>query len=672
MRKFFARFAHERRGTVALIFAGSLLPLVMLIGLSIDYSFYIQARSQFALAGDAAAAYALREASAVYEVEVGSATDSNNINAQNVADAAGDLAGQAWFSGQLGTLPTASLSTTSPPSVIVGAVTEQSSSDPQGFTAKVSYTGQYPPFFNNLFHQNSNWTFTGKSWATSQFAYVELLILMDDSSSMLVSADQGLGSNSYGTADGNPVSATDPGTVGTMDLNTVCIPNGDKIGTASGYNGTGINGIGSYADPGDFITWSDVKNLQSYTGVTNANATTKAKCASGNQGSFAPCAFACHSTTHTYSATTGFTYTGGSNTALKAITGSTNYTEDLYGLARQLGVRLKLDVVLQSTETILQDMINGDSVPGQFSVGIYAFNNDACPIVTGATLGSGNYATDGTINLTEATTNLSKALSTVEADDYTYTPSETAFPPTSSDANGGTNFPLSVADLIAGTMQPNPAYANTPNCNTTANQGPLATPSTSTTVGSAPTNPEKDIFIITDGMEDQRDKTLSGSTGSGSSTACGRVLGEMTGVYAEANLTTSACAQAVCEPLKKLGFTVYVLQTSYPAVQVQWYYNGGEATSDPYINKDFSSVASPAGSVEEWNTGYQTTGSGSSTSTTYSPATSSVYSTAPNQQALEACASPGHYYLATNSSAITTAMNDMLKSALYSAVVITQ
>ena len=358
---------------------------------------------------------------------------------------------------------------------------------------------------------------------------------------------------------------------------------------------------------------------------------------------------------------------------LKATTTNNTYSADLYGLARQLGVLLKLDVVLQSTETILQDMINGDSVPGQFSVGIYAFNNDACPIVTGATLGSGNYATNGTINLTEATTNLSAAQSAVEADDYTYTPSETAFPPTASDASGGTNFPLSVADLIAGKMQSAPTSANTPKCSTTANQGPLATPSTSTTVGSVPTNPEKDIFIITDGMEDQRSGTPStGSTGSGSSTTCGRVLGEMTGVYAEANLSTTACNQAVCEPLKKLGFTVYVLQTSYPAVQ-----NHGITTkihaSDLYIGKDFPNVTySNGGTAEEWNTGYQTTGSGSSTSTTYSPATTSYYSPAPNQQALEACASPGDYYLATNSSAITTAMNDMLKSALDSAVGIQQ
>ena len=247
-------------------------------------------------------------------------------------------------------MPTAHLSTTYP-SVTLTAVQEDYTYDPQGFTAQVSYTGLYPPFFNNLFHRNSNWTVTGTSKATSQFAYVELLILMDNSSSMLVSADQGLGSNSYGTADGNAVSATDPGTVGTMELNTVCTK------TSYNLNGPSSNGMGAYADPGDFITWSDVQNLKSTTNVTSSNA----KCASGYSGAYAPCAFACHvASAGTYSAP-GFTYTGGSSTMLKATTTNNTYSADLYGLARQLGVLLKLDVVLQSTETILQDMINGDS-----------------------------------------------------------------------------------------------------------------------------------------------------------------------------------------------------------------------------------------------------------------------------------------------------------------------
>ena len=659
MKKIFSRFTHDRRGVIGVLFAASLLPLVMLIGLSIDYSFYVQARSQFALAGDAAATYALREASAVYEAEVGSSTISNSTSAAAIADAAGETSGAAWFTGQLGTLPTAYISGGSP-TVTLSANTEASADDPQGFTATVSWTGIYPPFFNRLFQNRNNWTVTGTSGATSQFSYVELLILIDDSSSMLVSADQGLGTNNYGTADGNPVSATDPGTVGTMDINTACTK------TSYNLNGPSDNGTGAYTDPGGFINVSDVQNKKSGTSIAGI------KCASGYSGPYAPCAFACHvAGASTYSAP-GFTYTGGSSTQLVSKTTNVTYPADLYGLARQLGVQLKLDVVLQSTETIIQAMINGDLAPDQFSVGVYGFNNDACPIVNGATLGNGNYATGGGINLTEATTTLSSALSAVEAIDYTYTPTETTFPPTASDANGGTNFPLSVADLMAGNMTSTaPSSFNTPNCTTTGNQAPLATPPSTGTVGATPTNPEKDIFIITDGMEDQRSGTPS--TGRSSGTTCGRVLGEMTGITAEANLTPSACAQAVCQPLKKLGFTIYVLQTTYPAVQNTFYYDTNPS-SDQYINTDFSNVANPPnnGTAEEWNTGYQTTGPGSSTNTNYSPATTLYDSPAPNEQALQACASPGDYYQASSSSAISTAMNDMLKSALSAAVRITE
>jgi Flp pilus assembly protein TadG len=44
----------DRRGAVAVMFALCALPLVAMVGLAIDFSFYIQARSQLNLAVDAA------------------------------------------------------------------------------------------------------------------------------------------------------------------------------------------------------------------------------------------------------------------------------------------------------------------------------------------------------------------------------------------------------------------------------------------------------------------------------------------------------------------------------------------------------------------------------------------------------------------------------------------
>lgn len=700
MINIFTRFLRHRRGAIALIFAGSLLPLVMLVGLSIDYSFYVQARSQFALASDASATYAIREATAAYALD--SATETNAA-ATSDAQTGGDAAGKAWFTSQLATLPTASIQNGTP-SVNVIANTGLQPTNPVGFTATVSYAGLYPPFFNGLFKRTSQWTVSGTSSANSQYSYVELLLLLDTSGSMLVSAD--LGNNSA-------VSSSNPGGILTMDDNTVCIPNAYLSDTS------GISGIGVYSDPSQIVTWADVQNLASpadtglnaqcatgtnaagqtpyitTTTVTTQVATTNTRnhttttststststagaetaadptsstttqtTTSGHTstttttttatntagrtggGAFAPCAFACHTTTSTYSAP-GFTYSGG----LLASTASGTYTGDLYGLARKLGVLLKTDVVFQSTESILNTMIDSNQAPNQFTVGVYSFNDDVCPIVQG---GSGD-------TLPEATANLSSALADVKAIDYTQNPAETAYPPiTPNEHNDFTNFPFSVSDLIAGKFGCDGSGGAVTTSTGTALQ---AAAPTGTTPGNTAQYPEKDIFIVTDGMEDSGTNSSTEST----SAACGRVLGEMTGIASESSKSTTSCDQAVCEPLKKLGFTVYVLDITYPAVEVQFYYNN-QPRSDQYIADDFGTISgvtyASGGTAQVWNEGVSTNGYGVSTTLT---------TPSPDQQALQACASsPSDFYQASSSTAIQTAMSQMLKSALDSAIRITQ
>jgi hypothetical protein len=281
---------------------------------------------------------------------------------------------------------------------------------------------------------------------------------------------------------------------------------------------------------------------------------------------------------------------------------------------------------------------------------MYSFDNDSCPIVNGSI--------DGQYVLPEATTDLNGALSSIENDDYTYTPSETAFPPIVTDSSGDTNFPLSVSDLINGTES----------CSNThpALSVPPATTNQTNAVGTIPTNPDKNIFIITDGMEDQH----SGTTyKSGGSTTCGRVLGEMTGIAAEAaaagnNPNTAACDLAVCKPLKNIGFTVYVLLIPYPGTQNIYYYNN-LLPEDLYTSTDFSSLSSGNQNPQVWNEGI----SGTNTSTP-------LANPSPDVQALQACASTTagtvDFYTATNGADISTEMNKMLASALSSAVRITQ
>ncbi len=696
MKKAFTRFARNRRAAITFIFAGSLLPLVMLIGLSIDYSFYVQARSQFGLAADAAAMYSLREASAVYTLE--SATPGNTTASAD-AKTKGQNSGVDWFNSQLATLPTATLNGGSPNVII--ASTANGNANSAGFNSTVNYSGEYPPFFNGLFHHNTNWSITGTSGATTQYAYLELLVLMDDSGSMLVSAD--IGNNTT-------PSTTNPGGILTMDDNSVCIPNAYIDGTAE------MNALSSnvFSDPfGSFsssslpasqtaVTWSKVQNLtnassvvetsNSYTSYTpvsptpickngmnqltyttttavtkNGNTTTTSVQSMTNTNSgpttskgvtttvtstlnttpgapYAPCAFACHTTTATHtipssSTAPQLTYSSGS----LANTTSGLYTDDLYGLARQLGVLLKTDVVFQSTETMVNILINSEQIPNQFSIGMYSFDNDSCPIVNGTT--------DGQASLPEATTDLAGALTSIKSYDYTNTPSETQFPPIVTNANGDTNFPLSVSDLIKGTMS----------CTTT--QSPLATPATTSTVGSVATNPEKFVFLVTDGMEDNQAGTTYASGNSGT---CGRMLGEMTGIAVEANAdtasaSTTACDLAVCKPLKDRGYTIYVLYVPYPATQNTYYYRNllGE---DLYTSTDFPALTSTQQTPQVWNEGISGT-------VTASP----VESPSPDVQALQACASTStDFYTANSSTDISTKMGQMLQSALSSSIRITQ
>jgi Flp pilus assembly protein TadG len=706
MKKFFARFARDRRAAIAFIFAGALLPLVMLIGLSIDYSFYVQARSQFGLAADAAATYSLREASAVYTLET---TKESPSLATTAAISEGETAGADWFTAQIATLPKASVSGGSPTVTLASTTAASGSSTTSaGFSATVGYDGTYPPFFNSLFKKTSNWHITGTTGATTQYQYLELLILMDDSGSMNVSAD--IGNN-------NPTSTSNPGGILTMDDNTVCIPNAYLNSSATGFITS--NGLGAFQD--EFyaanplpagqtnVTWSDVQNVTNNTSVTATSATSLSPtplCAANTNGSTgytttktvvtmkngkqqgnpqvttsqsstnvnsgpttsgsgsttttttvssasnsipdAPCAFACHTTNNTYTAT-GLTYVNGSLSAPVSRT----YPGDLYGLARQLGVLLKTDVVLQSTEAMLTTMENTEQIPSQFSVGLYTFDADYCPLVKGTTGDP----------LPEATTNLTSALSSIRANDWTYTPGESAFPPTVSDANGNTNFPLSVSDLIHGTMT-----TSGTNCANTTNLKPLAAPATTSSVGTVPTNPDKFIFIITDGMEDQHDNTTFAS---GQSTICGRVGGEMTGILAESQDYTSPtahpCDLAVCTPLKNLGYTIYVLYVPYPAIQNTFYYGNG-LKQDPYITDDFSmwtQSSNPPGTPQIWNEGI----SGTNTTPVVTPSS-------PNIQALKACASTTNnqldFYIGGDSTTIANDMNEMLASALSSAVRITQ
>ena len=60
------RVDRDKRGIVAVMYALMVLPLIMVVALAIDYSFYINAQAQLNLAADAAAMHAARVASQYY------------------------------------------------------------------------------------------------------------------------------------------------------------------------------------------------------------------------------------------------------------------------------------------------------------------------------------------------------------------------------------------------------------------------------------------------------------------------------------------------------------------------------------------------------------------------------------------------------------------------------
>jgi Flp pilus assembly protein TadG len=639
------RFNRSRRGAVAVIFALTLVPLVLLIALTIDFSFFTEARSQIQLAADAAATHAVRAATGTYSLET---TDGVAVaTAQSDAIAAGETAGADWFQSQLGQLPTgyvpAAANGKADPYVLVTATT-----NPSGFTASVNYDGIYPPFFNHLFAATQNWNVAGTSGASTQYSYVEILMMLDTSNSMLLGAN--------------------PQDIQTMSTNTVCMtpaavqagivnsPAGmtqggdfpliEDIGNNGGtgdktyeYNAADGNQV-DFKTAGVVAHWTpgssaDGTNGTCKTGYQIAGFNSGANAGDGFQGAYgyagAPCALACH--------VTATKYTNG------------NF-EDLYGWDRNLknpdgtAVTLRLDVVLQATETVIQSMINTEQAGDQFSVGLYQFNTalnnwNSSDV---AVLASGTQGTTGDSSgdiSPEATYNLPGALQAVYGIDYTHAPEDTFppvyAPPSGDYETGDTDFPTAVTNLIGGT----------------ATSGTPLAAVTQATAGYTASNPLKDIFIVTDGMED-----TCGYCGSA------RVMGEMTSVAAENG--TSQQYAPVCKKLKNLGFTVYVLYvTYYPPPTISFYYQPFGSPTDNYTNADYPSIND--GTERQMTQPASTTG--------VTPINSQYPGDSPNESALRACASTTggqpDFFIANNAADIATAMSAMLKSALSSAIRLT-
>jgi Flp pilus assembly protein TadG len=638
MRKI-REFWNTRRSAIAVTAAIALVPLVLLVGIAVDVTFLSQDRLQTTFASHAASIAGVRQAASTYAIEEadnivnGKAEDPTLAAKQAIHSA--DVTGSLWFDADLGTYSIGSNQSRTTVAKFDGNTDGSvNSAAPPNFSAQVTANSTYPPIFNGLFGRTSNWQYSESGTATSQFAYAQILLMLDTSSSMLIGADsptdtlpmeQGVVCPANGTlASFN----TFPQIIfGTTYLSTVY--GGYTEPALSPVQPQGQNYLFNTPD-GDnaYLGKNDPQHPASMNYPGTSDTDVSEKCSGsytgfyvpglGNSEPATPCGLACH-----YSNT---------------ISPATGYSEDYYGLARKEGVTLRLDVLFSATEQVIQDMESSEAVANQLSVGVYQFNTDVFPIVNASTGGAGA--------LPEATSNLGEALQLVDQVDWKQTPGETVIPqliscngcsitPNASTAStgGDTNFPMSLSDLEAGNAVP-------------AGAGGQKQPLTVTGQGNAEATPQKFMFIVTDGMEDD-------SPNNGSSSAQ-NVMGEMTSVIGEKNGTGS------CSYLKNtLKYTVYVLYVDYnPVTDISYYGLQGPRPPNSYTTAD--------------NPGFTQANTSTQDLTAAETANGPTYSTAPVALALKACASATNdFYEANSSSEIQTALNSMLKSALASTIRLT-
>ena len=162
------RCSGDRSAGVALMFALTVIPVIGVIGIAVDFGYATQAKAQLNAAADAAALAAAKGAANAF-----SAGQQNYL-------AAGQATGVEWFKSQANSVLGAGVQD---PSVTVtqsGTV----------FTSNVTYQGSIKPYFAPLFGV-STVALSGLSSATiTTNVYVSVTFLLDNSSSMLIAATQ--------------------------------------------------------------------------------------------------------------------------------------------------------------------------------------------------------------------------------------------------------------------------------------------------------------------------------------------------------------------------------------------------------------------------------------------------------------------------------------------------
>jgi Flp pilus assembly protein TadG len=169
LRVLLHRFARDRDGNVAMIFALSIIPIIFLAGMGLDFATATQKRVKLNAAADAAALAAVAP------------------NMMNQTDVAATTAAQNMFNAQAAAVPQLSIDATQP----VVAITHTGLAR----NVTVSYTANSINAFPNVLGMlnggaaQTNWQITGSSTTSSSIPpNINFYLLLDNSPSMALAA----------------------------------------------------------------------------------------------------------------------------------------------------------------------------------------------------------------------------------------------------------------------------------------------------------------------------------------------------------------------------------------------------------------------------------------------------------------------------------------------------
>ena len=510
------------------MFATAVVPLTLCVGLAVDYGFYIQALAQTTMAADAAAIHAVRIAVTSFN---GGATAAS-------AGATGGTAGLQWFQAQLGSLVTG----TAPIGNVSVAPANTSANCPQSpcvgydqttgtFSTQVSYTVNVPTHFGGLVHIPVWTSQLVASAAETANAFVEVDMILDTSASM-----------SIGTTPADmfaieQLSVCMPTAIATRYLATGTqadvfqyIYSGANVGYANDNIAPTPTAHAGSCDP----TFDGMASLCTPTPVLIPQGTSVPGAQNVNKYGYCPTGYGVPDTS-----TPKKTDPGNKNAIANLPVPTCSLSchddsnsNDLSGLVKAANnagasppISIRLNVVTQAAASVIGTLITKEAqlgLPNQFSVGVYEINSS---------YGQQDYPVPGG-TFVEAGTNL-QAAQTITANIQP------------------TNNSTDIDDLLK-------LFAA------------YVTPSGS---GGTASTPRKNIFLVTDGLQDSL----------------------RSGLPAGPRWTTLTASN--CTTLKNMGFNVFVLYTPYyPLPHYQYLHQGILQLAEPLADSPITTALSACAS----------------------------------------------------------------------------